>query len=529
MAKKILNSSDARFALERGVDALVNAVKITLGPKGRNVVLENKNGIPLITNDGVTIAKEIELSDPFENIGAQTVKQVCIKTNDIAGDGTTTASILAQAIYKEGLKNFVAGANPIMLRKGIEKGVECAVKYLKHISNSVTSSKAIEQVAGISAGDEQIGKLVADAMEKVGNDGIITINESSAMHTELKICEGVKFEKGYISAYMCTDTAKMEAVLDSPYILITDKKIEFSQEILPLIEQVAKSGKKLLIIADEIEGEALATLILNKVRGIFVSVAVRAAGFGDNKRLGLEDLALMVGANFVSSQFYKSLTEVKLTDLGMCRLAIINKNDTTIIEGSGDKQLINERISEIRQQIKNADNEYDLQNLKGRLAKFSGAVAQIMVGAASEVEMLEKKLRIEDALNATRSAVEEGFVIGGGVALLKAKSAVDKLCGVLSGDIKTGAGIVAGALLAPVRQIAINAGVDAGVVVDNILNNMDKENFGYDAYENEYCDMIKKGIIDPTKVVKSALLNAASVASTLLTTECVVAEAATQQ
>ena len=524
MSKMILQGEEARKSLEAGVNKLANTVKITLGPKGRNVVLGKKYALPLITNDGVTIAKEIELSDQFENLGAELIREVSVKTNDVAGDGTTTACVLAQAIIREGLKNFTAGANPIILKKGIFKAVDVACEELKKMSKPVSSSKDIQQVASISAGDEEVGKLIADAMEKVGSDGVITVEESQTMHTELSVVEGMQFDRGYLSPYMSTNTEKMIAELDNPYIFITDNKISSLNEILPLLEQLVKVGGKLLIIADDVEGEALTALILNKLRGSLNVVAVKAPSFGDKRKAMLEDISILTGGTFVSSELgidFKSLT---LEDLGRAKSVKVDKDTTTIVEGAGNSDEIKGRIKQIKDQIKETTSEYDKEKLSERLAKLAGGVAVIKVGAATEVEMKEKKLRIEDALSATKAASEEGVVPGGGVALLKTTPAIKKLIETLSGDEKTGASIVLRAVEEPIRQIATNAGIDGGVVVNKIYENLDKSAFGFDALNNEYGDMLKKGILDPTKVSRSALQNAASVSATLLTTEALVVE-----
>lgn len=521
MAKLIKSGDDARRALEQGVNVLANTVKVTLGPKGRNVVLDRKFQSPLITNDGVTIAKEIELSDPFENMGAQIIKEVSVKTNDVAGDGTTTAAVLAQAIIAEGMRNFTAGANPIVLKKGIKKAVDVVVSALKEQSKPVETEKAIEQVASISAGDESVGELISKAMQKVGKDGVITVEESKTMETELEVVEGMKFDRGYASSYMSTNMEKMEAVLDNPLILLTDKKISNIQEILPLLEQVVKTGQKLLIIADEVEGEALATLVINKLRGTFTCVAVKAPGFGDRRKALMEDIAILTGANVISEELGRKLNETTLEDLGKARQIVVTKDSTTIVEGGGSSAKIKERIASIKAQLENTTSDYDREKLSERLAKLSGGVAVIKVGSATEIEMKEKKLRIEDALAATRAAVEEGIVAGGGVALLRTIPAVQKLVNKLDGDEQIGAKIIMASLQAPIRQIAQNAGIDGGVVVDKIIHN-ENANFGYDALNDKYLDMIDAGIIDPTKVTRSALQNAASVSSTLLTTECVI-------
>lgn len=524
MAKKIMEGASARKALEKGVDKLANIVKITLGPKGRNVVLGKKYGTPLITNDGVTIAKEIMLDDPFENMGAELIKEVSIKTNDVAGDGTTTACVLAQAIVHEGMKNFAAGANPIILKKGIFKACEKATEKLKEISKPVENSKAIKQVAAISAGDEEIGQLIAQAMEKVGADGVITVEESQTMKTELSVVEGMQFDRGYLSPYMCTNSEKMLCELDNPYILITDRKISNIQEILPLLEQIVKQGGKLLIIADDVEGEALTTLVLNKLRGTFTSVAVKAPSFGEKRKMMLEDIAILTGGTVISSELGYNFENLELELLGRAKTVKVDKDSTTIVEGAGDSKKIADRIKQIKTQIKEQSSEYELEKLNERLAKLSGGVAVIKVGSATEVEMKEKKLRIEDALAATKAATEEGIVPGGGVALLKTASSIKELMSTLEGDEKTGAGIVLRAIEEPIRQIAANAGIDGGVVVNNIMQNIDKKAYGYDALNAQYGDMIEKGIVDPTKVTRSALQNACSVSATMLTTEAVVVE-----
>ncbi len=525
MAKQIKTGEEARKALEAGVNTLANTVKITLGPKGRNVVLDKKYGAPLITNDGVTIAKEIELADPFENMGAQLVKEVSTKTNDIAGDGTTTACVLAQAIIHEGLKNIAAGANPMIVKKGIAAAADVAVEHLKKISKIIDGKTAIQQVASNSAGDTTVGELIAEAMEKVGKDGVITIEESKTMETNLSVVEGMQFDRGYASAYMVTNTEKMEAVLDNPLILITDKKISNIQEILPVLEQIVNNGAKLLIIADDIESEALATLVVNKLRGTFSVVAVKAPGFGDRRKEMLKDIAVLTGGTVVSEEMGIEFKDVTLNMLGKAKQVKVDKDNTTIVEGCGDPQEIKDRIKSIRAQMEVTTSEYDKEKLAERLAKLAGGVAVINVGAATEVEMKEKKLRIEDALAATRAAVEEGIVPGGGVALLTAIPDIKKLVDTLEGDEKTGAVIVMRALEEPMRQIAANAGIDGGVVINNIINHSGKDiGYGYDALKNEYCDVASRGIIDPTKVTRSALQNAASVAAILLTTESVVAD-----
>ena len=523
MAKQFKYGDDARKALEAGVDALANTVKITLGPKGRNVVLDRPYGAPLITNDGVTIAKDVVLSDPFENMGAQIIREVATKTNDVAGDGTTTASVLAQAIVKEGLKNVAAGANPMVLKRGIMKATEAAVEELKKISKDVEDKTAIAQVASISASDEKIGQLISDAMEKVGKDGVITIEEGKAMTTELNVVEGMQFDRGYVSPYLVTNTDKMYAELDNPVILITDKKISNIQEILPLLEQVLKNGLKLLIISDDIEGEALTTIIVNKLKGVFNVVAVKAPGFGDRRKAYLEDIAILTGGTYISSDLGYELKDVTLDMLGRAKSVRVDKDNTTIVGGYGSQENIAARVASIRAQIAESTSEYDKEKLQERVAKLAGGVAVIGVGAATEVEMKEKKLRIEDALNATRAAVEEGIIAGGGTALLSIIPAVKKACAKLEGDEATGAKIVLRALEAPVRQIAANAGIDGGIVANTIMS-AKKANYGYDAQKEVYCDMVKAGILDPTKVTRSALQNAASVASTLLTTESLVTD-----
>ena len=523
MAKQFKYGDDARKALEAGVDALANTVKITLGPKGRNVVLDRPYGSPLVTNDGVTIAKDVVLSDPFENLGAQIIREVATKTNDVAGDGTTTASVLAQAIVKEGLKNVAAGANPMVLKRGIMKATEVAVEELKKISKEVEDKTAIAQVASISASDEKIGQLISDAMEKVGKDGVITIEEGKAMTTELNVVEGMQFDRGYVSPYLVTNTDKMSAELDNPVILITDKKISNIQELLPLLEQVLKNGLKLLIISDDIEGEALTTIIVNKLKGVFNVVAVKAPGFGDRRKAYLEDIAILTGGTYISSDLGYELKDVTLDMLGRAKSVRVDKDNTTIVGGYGSQENIAARVASIRAQIAESTSEYDKEKLQERVAKLAGGVAVIGVGAATEVEMKEKKLRIEDALNATRAAVEEGIVAGGGTALLSIIPAVKKACAKLEGDEATGAKIVLRALEAPVRQIAANAGIDGGIVANTIMS-AKKANYGYDAQKEVYCDMVKAGILDPTKVTRSALQNAASVASTLLTTESLVTD-----
>ncbi len=525
MAKQIQYGEQARKSLEKGVNALADTVKITLGPKGRNVVLDKKYGAPLITNDGVTIAKEIELEDPFENMGAQLVKEVSTKTNDVAGDGTTTATLLAQAIIREGLKNLAAGANPMVLKKGIAAATEAAVEGLKELSQPISGKQAIANVAANSAADETIGKLIADAMETVGADGVITVEESKTMTTGMTTVEGMQFDRGYASAYMVTDTEKMEAVLDDPLLLITDKKISNIQEILPLLEQVVQTGKKLLIIAEDVEGEALSTLVVNKLRGTFTCVAVKAPGFGDRRKEMLQDIAILTGGTVISSETGMELKEADLSMLGRARQIKVNKENTTIVGGAGDKDEIANRVSIIRNQIAETTSDYDREKLQERLAKLAGGVAVIQVGAATEIEMKERKLRIEDALAATRAATEEGIVPGGGIALLNVAANVKALLPNYTGDAKTGVQIILRALEEPIRQIASNAGVEGSVIVENIKANAGKSaGYGYDALADEYCDMIERGIIDPTKVTRSALQNAASVAAMVLTTESLVAD-----
>jgi len=523
MAKQIKTGEEARRALQKGVDTLADTVKITLGPKGRNVVLDKKFGAPLITNDGVTIAKEIELEDPFENMGAQLVKEVATKTNDVAGDGTTTATLLAQAIVREGLRNLAAGANPMVLKRGLESAVEAAVEGLRTLSQPINGKQAIAQVASISAGDEEIGKLISDAMETVGKDGVITVEESKTMKTELTTVEGMQFDRGYASAYMVTDSDKMEAVLDNPMILITDKKISNIQEILPVLEQVVQAGKKMLIIAEDVEGEALATLVLNKLRGTFTCVAVKAPGFGDRRKEMLRDIAVLTGGQVITEELGLELKDTKIDMLGTARQVKVDKDNTTIVEGAGDKADIEARVSSIRKQIEDTTSDYDREKLQERLAKLAGGVAVVSVGAATEVEMKERKLRIEDALAATRAAVEEGIVPGGGVALLNVLSNVQAELSKFAGDAKTGVQIIIRALEEPLRQISINAGIDGSVIVENVKNSH-KNGYGYDALKGEYVDMIERGIIDPTKVTRSALQNAASIAAMILTTESLVTD-----
>jgi len=523
MAKMIVYGEDARRKLQAGIDQLADTVKVTLGPKGRNVVLGKKFGAPLITNDGVTIAKEVELEDPFENMGAQLIREVATKTNDVAGDGTTTATVLAQAITREGLKNLSAGANPMVMRKGIEKAVAAAVEAIKANSVPVNGSADIARVGTVSSGDETIGALIAEAMEKVGTEGVITIEESKTAETELEVVEGMQFDRGYISPYMVTDTDKMEAVLDDAYILITDKKISSIQEILPILEPVVKAGKKMIIIAEDVEGDALATLLVNRLRGNFNCVCVKAPGFGDRRKEILQDVAVLTGGTVISSQLNMELTETQLTDLGRCRQIIVTKDSTTIVDGAGDPEMVKARAHQIRASIATTTSDYDREKLQERLAKLSGGVAVIKVGAQTEVAMKEQKLRVEDALNATRAAVEEGIVAGGGTAQVNAVAAVEKLIARLSGDEKTGAKIIATALQAPIRQIAQNAGVDGSVVYEKIRSSK-KVGFGYNAYTETYVDMISAGIVDPTKVTRSSLENAASIASCVLTTESLVVD-----
>ena len=523
MAKIICYGEEARKALEKGVDQLADTVKITLGPKGRNVVLDKKFGAPLITNDGVTIAKEIELEDPFENMGAQLVKEVSTKTNDVAGDGTTTATLLAQAIVKEGLKNLAAGANPMVMKKGIAKATAAAIEAMKVNSQKVNGSADIARVGAVSSGDEAIGQLIAEAMEKVGHDGVITIEESKTAETYSEVVEGMQFDRGYVTPYMVTDTEKMEANLDDALILITDKKISNIQELLPVLEQVVQSGKKLLIIAEDVEGDALSTLIVNRLRGTLNVVCVKAPGFGDRRKEMLQDIAILTGGTVISSDVGLELKEATLDQLGQARQVKVTKENTTIVNGASSSEEIKARIGQIKSQIEVTTSDYDKEKLQERLAKLAGGVAVIKVGAATEVEMKEKKLRIEDALNATRAAVEEGIVAGGGTAYLNAIPAVEKLYAETEGDEKTGLQIVARALTAPVKQIAANAGIDGSVVLEKIRES-GKVGYGFDAYNEVYCDMIPTGIVDPTKVTRSALENAASIASTLLTTESLVAD-----
>ena len=521
MAKEIKFGADARAALEAGVDKLADTVKVTLGPKGRNVVLDKSFGAPLITNDGVTIAKDIELEDGFENMGAQLVKEVATKTNDVAGDGTTTATVLAQAMVNEGMKNLAAGANPIILRKGMKKACDCAVESIASMSSKVTGKDQIARVAAISAGDDSVGEMVADAMEKVSNDGVITIEESKTMHTELDLVEGMQFDRGYVSAYMCTDMDKMEAVLDDPYILITDKKISNIQEILPLLEQIVQSGARLLIIAEDIEGEALTTLIVNKLRGTFNVVAVKAPGYGDRRKAMLEDIAILTGGQVISSDLGLELKDTTMDQLGRAKSVKVQKENTVIVDGAGDKDAIASRVNQIRGQIEETTSEFDKEKLQERLAKLAGGVAVIRVGAATETEMKEAKLRMEDALNATRAAVEEGIIAGGGSAYIHATKAVAELADTLEGDEKTGAKVILKALEAPLYYISANAGLEGAVIINKVKES--KDGIGFNAATEEYVDMVENGILDPVKVTRTALQNATSVASTLLTTESVVA------
>ena len=521
MAKEIKYGAEARKALETGVNKLADTVSVTLGPKGRNVVLDKSYGAPLITNDGVTIAKEIELEDPFENMGAQLVKEVATKTNDVAGDGTTTATVLAQAMINEGMKNLAAGANPIILRKGMKKATDTAVDAIKAMSSKVNGKQHIARVASISAGDDTVGNMVADAMEKVSGDGVITIEESKTMQTELDLVEGMQFDRGYISAYMATDMDKMEASLDEPYILITDKKISNIQDILPLLEQVVQSGAKLLIIAEDIEGEALTTLIVNKLRGTFNVVAVKAPGYGDRRKAMLEDIAILTGGQVISDELGLDLKETTLEQCGRAKSVKVQKENTIIVDGEGDKDKIQARIAQIKKQVEETTSDFDREKLQERLAKLAGGVAVIRVGAATETEMKEAKLRMEDALNATRAAVEEGIISGGGSAYIHASKEVAKLVDTLEGDEKTGAKIVLKALEAPLNKIATNAGLEGSVIINKVKES--EVGFGFDAYKEEYVDMVEAGILDPSKVTRSALQNACSVASTLLTTESVVA------
>ena len=521
MAKEIKYGSEARTALEKGVNQLADTVKVTLGPKGRNVVLDKSFGAPLITNDGVTIAKEIELEDGFENMGAQLIREVASKTNDVAGDGTTTATVLAQAMVHEGMKNLEAGANPIVLRKGMKKATDNAVEAIRAMSSKVNGKEQIARVAAVSSGDEEVGQMVADAMEKVSNDGVITIEESKTMQTELDLVEGMQFDRGYISAYMATDMAKLEAILDDPYILITDKKISNIQDILPVLEQIVQSGARLLIIAEDIEGEALTTLIVNKLRGTFNVVAVKAPGYGDRRKEMLQDIAILTGGQVISEELGFDLKETTMDQLGRAKSVKVQKENTVIVDGCGDKKAIEDRIAQIKKAIEETTSEFDKEKLQERLAKLAGGVAVIRVGAATETEMKEAKLRMEDALNATRAAVEEGIIAGGGSAYIHASKEVAKLTEELEGDEKTGAKIILKALEAPLHQIAANAGLEGAVIVNKVRES--DPGVGFDAYAEEYVDMVSKGILDPAKVTRSALQNATSVASTLLTTESVVA------
>ena len=523
MKKQMIYGEDARRALERGVNALADTIKITLGPKGRNVVLDKKYTSPLITNDGVTIAREIELEDPFENMGAQLVKEVATKTNDVAGDGTTTATLLAQAIIREGLKNVAAGANPMLMKRGIEQASAAAVEGLRDMSKPIENKQAIAQVAAISASDESIGQLISDAMEKVGNDGVITVEESKTLKTELTLVEGMQFDRGYASAYMVTDTDKMEAVLENPYIFITDKKISNVQEILPILEKVVQQGRKMLIIAEDVEGEALATLVVNKLRGTFTCVAVKAPGFGDRRKAMLQDIAILTGGQVISEELGMDLKNATLDMLGTARQVKVDKENTTIVDGAGKPEDIKARIQSIKMQMEDTTSDYDREKMQERLAKLAGGVAVIAVGAATETEMKEAKLRIEDALAATRAAVEEGIIPGGGTALINCIKSVDNVIESVTGDMKTGAQIVRRALEEPVRQIAGNAGLEGSLIVENVKNSNDP-NYGFDAALGEYGNMVTKGIIDPTKVARSALQNAASISAMLITTESVVTD-----
>lgn len=524
MAKNVIFGEEARKSLQAGVDKLANAVKVTLGPKGRNVVLDKKYGSPLITNDGVTIAKEIELEDPFENMGAQLVKEVSVKTNDAAGDGTTTATVLAQALIAEGMKNVAAGANPMVVKKGIKTATDAAIATVIKNSKKVSGTDEIARVATVSSGDEVIGKLIAEAMEKVSADGVITVEESKTAETYSEVVEGMQFDRGYITPYMVTDSDKMEAVIDDALILITDKKISNIQEILPLLEQIVQSGKKLVIIAEDIEGEALSTLIVNKLRGTFTCVAVKAPGFGDRRKEMLRDIAILTGGEVISEELGLELKDTTIEQLGKARQVKVTKENTIIVDGAGDKDAIKDRVGQIKNQIASTTSDFDREKLQERLAKLSGGVAVIKVGAATEIEMKDKKLRVEDALSATKAAVEEGIVAGGGVALLNTIPVVSELAAKAEGDEKTGVNIVLKALEAPIRQIAFNAGIEGSVIIDKIVNS-GKVNYGFDAYSETYTDMIEAGIVDPTKVTRSALENAASVASMVLTTESLVADA----
>lgn len=520
MAKQIMFDEEARRALEKGVDALANAVKVTLGPKGRNVVLDKKFGAPMITNDGVTIARDIELEDPFENMGAQLVKEVATKTNDVAGDGTTTATLLAQAMIHEGMRNVAAGANPMIIKKGIEKAVKALVEEIKNNAKRIEGKDAIAQVASISAADEETGRLIAEAMEKVGKDGVITVEESKGMDTNLSVVEGMQFDRGYISPYMVTDTDKMEAVLNDPYILITDRKISAVSDMLPVLEKVVQQGKELVIIAEDVDGEALATLVVNKLRGTFKAVAIKAPGFGDRRKAMLEDIAILTGGNVITEELGRKLDSVELEDLGRARQIRVSKEETTVVDGAGDQAQIKSRVDQIKAQIKETTSDFDKEKLQERLAKLAGGVAVIEIGAATEVELKEKKLRIEDALNATRAAVEEGIVAGGGTTFIDILPALDKV--EAAGDVKTGVEIVRRAIEEPVRQIANNAGLEGSVVVANVKKT--DKGVGFNALTEEYVDMISAGIVDPAKVTRSALQNAASIASMVLTTETLVAD-----
>ena len=522
MSKEIIYGEDARKALERGVNELANTVKVTLGPKGRNVVLDKKFGAPLITNDGVTIAKEIELDDPFENMGAQLVKEVSTKTNDVAGDGTTTATVLAQAMIREGIKNVAAGANPMIMRKGMNNAIEKAVEAIKENSTKVNGKADIARVAAISANDDNVGELIADAMEKVSNDGVITIEESKTMGTNLSVVEGMQFERGFISPYMVTDTDKMESIMDEPYILITDKKITNIQEILPILEQIVQQGKRFVIIADDVEGDALTTLVLNKLRGTFQCVAVKAPGFGDKRKEMLQDIAILTGGEVITEELGLDLKDVQLTQLGKARQVKVDKDNTIIVDGAGSKDLIDARVKHIRTQLEKTESEYEKEKYQERLAKLSGGVAVIEVGAATEIEMKERKLRIEDALAATRAAVEEGIVAGGGTAYVNAIPAVEKLLEETEGDERTGVKTVLKALEEPIKQIALNAGLEGSIILDKVKQS--EVGIGFDALNEKYVDMKKEGIIDPTKVTRSALQNAASIAAMVLTTESLVAD-----
>ena len=523
MAKMIVYGEEARKKLQSGIDQLADTVKVTIGPKGRNVVLGKKYGAPLVTNDGVTIAKEIELEDPFENMGAQMIREVATRTNDIAGDGTTTATLLAQAITREGLKNLSAGANPMVMRKGIEKAVDVAVEAIKANSVPVSGSEDIARVGTVSSGDESVGALIAEAMDKVGSAGIITIEESKTAETELDVVEGMQFDRGYISPYMVTDTDKMEAVLDDAYILITDQKVSSIQEIMPVLEPIVKASKKLMIIAEDVEGDALATLLVNRLRGNFNVVCVKAPGFGDRRKAMLQDIAIMTGGTVISSELNMALSDASINDLGRAHRVVVNKDNTTIVDGFGDPNMIAARAHEVKAAIATTTSDYDREKLQERLAKLAGGVAVIRVGAQTEIAMKEQKLRVEDALNATRAAVEEGIVAGGGTAQVNAIAAVEELIATLHGDEKTGARIIASALQAPIRQIAQNAGVDGSVIYEKVKNS-GKVGYGYNAYTEEFCDMIASGIVDPTKVTRSSLINAASVAACVLTTESLVAD-----